>query len=210
MRRAYVRLTGKTEPFADVVYTCKRLIMDTAMSSELNVLAHMLNRISENNRRSRDFTLDSLRLTITEVVACFPVYRTYVVQRVSAQDRRYIEWALAKARRRSRTADASVFDFIRHVLLLQPPGNVLGASTTIARSMRFRQFTAPVTAKASRIPPSAPSRVAERGGQRSSAVRTTRRAFHRANALHSRNGPTPCSRSLDSRPRSADVRARST
>src|SRR6266705_539361 len=81
--------------------------------------------------------------------ACFPVYRTYVVQRISAQDRRYIEWALAKARRRSRTADASVFDFIRHVLLLQPPEGASSALVDDYRSftMRFQQFTAPVTAK---------------------------------------------------------------
>ena len=31
------------------------------MASELNVLAHMLDRIGESNRKSRDFTLDSLR-----------------------------------------------------------------------------------------------------------------------------------------------------
>ena len=77
-RRVYAKLTGTTEPFDDVLYASKRLIMATAMASELNVLAHMLDRIGESNRKSRDFTLDSLRDVITEVVACFPVYRTYV------------------------------------------------------------------------------------------------------------------------------------
>ena len=61
-----------------MVYASKRLIMETGMASELNVLAHMLNRIGKGNRRSRDFTLESLRDVIAEVVACFPVYRTYV------------------------------------------------------------------------------------------------------------------------------------
>ena len=81
MRRAYAKLTGAREPFDDVLYESKRLIMDTAMASELTVLAHMLDRIGESNRKSRDFTLDSLREVITEVVACFPVYRTYVDER---------------------------------------------------------------------------------------------------------------------------------
>ena len=74
----------------------------TAMASELTVLAHMLDRIGESNRRSRDFTLDSLRDVITEVVACFPVYRTYVDEhgwrpRIAPS----IERAVARARRRN-------------------------------------------------------------------------------------------------------------
>ena len=78
MRRTYAKLTGYTDSFDEVRYESKRLIMATAMASELNVLAHALSRIAEGNRRSRDFTLDSLRDTLTEVIACFPVYRTYV------------------------------------------------------------------------------------------------------------------------------------
>jgi alpha-amylase/alpha-mannosidase (GH57 family) len=37
-----------------------------------------LNRISEPNRRTRDFTLNSLIKSIVEVIAFFPVYRTYI------------------------------------------------------------------------------------------------------------------------------------
>ena len=75
MRRTYAKLTGRLEPFDDVVYASNRLIMETGMASELNVLAHMLNRIGK--RRGRDFTLGG-RGVITEVVACFPVCRAWV------------------------------------------------------------------------------------------------------------------------------------
>jgi (1->4)-alpha-D-glucan 1-alpha-D-glucosylmutase len=51
MRRVYAKLTGRAESFDDLVYDAKRLIMDTSLASELNVLAHMLNRISESNRK---------------------------------------------------------------------------------------------------------------------------------------------------------------
>ena len=61
MRRTYAKLTGQTDSFDEVRYESKRLIMTTAMASELNVLAHALSRIAEGNRRSRDFTLNSLR-----------------------------------------------------------------------------------------------------------------------------------------------------
>src|SRR5262249_61870051 len=81
MRKVYAKLTGREQSFDDLLYEAKRLIMDTAMASELTVLAHMLNRISESNRRSRDFTLNALRDALVEVVACFPIYRTYVDER---------------------------------------------------------------------------------------------------------------------------------
>ena len=48
------------------------------MSGDINSLGHQLNRFSERNRHFRDFTLYSLISTLKEVIACFPVYRTYV------------------------------------------------------------------------------------------------------------------------------------
>jgi len=51
MRRAYERLTGHTESFDDILYASKRLIMDTSMASELNVLTEMLNRIDRKSTR---------------------------------------------------------------------------------------------------------------------------------------------------------------
>jgi (1->4)-alpha-D-glucan 1-alpha-D-glucosylmutase len=99
LRQFYSRFTGITVPFAEIVYRSKKLITRTSLASELNVLAHSLNLISESNRRSRDFTLESLRGVLQEVVACFPVYRTYVSGRGwTAADRDHIEEAVAAAR----------------------------------------------------------------------------------------------------------------
>jgi (1->4)-alpha-D-glucan 1-alpha-D-glucosylmutase len=78
LHRVYTHLIGRQETFEEVVYQSKRTIMLTAMASELNVLAHALNRISERDRRRRDFTLNSCRTVLREVIACFRVYRTYV------------------------------------------------------------------------------------------------------------------------------------
>ena len=48
----------------------------------------------------------TLRQALAGIAACFPVYRTYVDRRVSAQDRRYIDWAVSVARKRNLDADA--------------------------------------------------------------------------------------------------------
>jgi (1->4)-alpha-D-glucan 1-alpha-D-glucosylmutase len=163
MRRVYARLTGHDEAFDDVLYASKRLIMTTAMTSELNVLAHMLDRIGESNRKSRDFTLDSMREVITEVVACFPVYRTYVDESGwSPEDRAVVEQAIARARRRNPAMEASLFDFFREVVLPRdvegdprpddrrggyPPATAEEARDRRQFAMKLQQYTGPVQAK---------------------------------------------------------------
>ncbi|HSK08584.1 MAG TPA: malto-oligosyltrehalose synthase, partial [Vicinamibacterales bacterium] len=118
LRQVYGRFTGFTVPFGEVVYRSKKLITRTSLASELNVLAHSLNLISEANRRSRDFTLESLRGVLQEVVACFPVYRTYIsAHGYTPADRDRIEEAVTAARQRNPTIPSSQFDFFREVVL---------------------------------------------------------------------------------------------
>ena len=78
------------------------------------------------------------------------MYRTYVSARgVSDTDRRYIDWAVKAARRASRIADPSVFDFVRGRAHARRRARRRGAPPGDARAsrMRFQQLTAPVVAK---------------------------------------------------------------
>jgi len=150
LRRVYARLTGRQAGFADVVYESKRTIMLTAMASELNVLAHALNRLSECDRRIRDFTLDSCRKVLREVIACFPVYRTYISDRgVAPSDRAALQAAMDEARRRNPLMEASIFEFLREVLLTDL--TVAEADGTVRDRLRFamhfQQLTGPIHAK---------------------------------------------------------------
>ncbi len=166
MRRVYAKLTGWTQSFDDLLYETKRLIMDTSMASELNVLAEMLNRISESNRRSRDFTLNSLHDVIVAVVACFPVYRTYVTEQGwSPTDRSGVEQAIVRARRRNPAMDPTIFDFFREVVLPRdpedpahagpgdrrgtgyPPADSNEGAARLRFAMKFQQYTGPLQAK---------------------------------------------------------------
>jgi len=152
MTAAYAAFTGQRTPFADLMYESKQLILKVSMSSELNVLGHALDRLSERNRYSRDFTLNSLTHALREVIACFPVYRTYIDGRspeVSLQDRACVEVAVAFAKRRNPTTSVSVFDFVKDTLLLRYPENADEAYREAQRAFvgKFQQVTAPVTAK---------------------------------------------------------------
>lgn len=152
MTAAYTAFTGQRTPFADLVYESKQLILRVSMSSELNVLGHALSRLAERYRHSRDFTLNSLTHALREVIACFPVYRTYIDGRspeVSLQDRACVEVAVAFAKRRNSATNVSIFDFVRDVLLLRYPENADEAYRQDQRAFvqKFQQVTAPVTAK---------------------------------------------------------------
>lgn len=139
----------EAEDFDTLSWRCRHIVMDGSLAGELTVLAGALLRLARADRRTRDFTLHSLRQALAEVVAAFPVYRTYIVDRPSRQDRRHVDWAIGRARRRSLGADASVFDFLRRVLVGRPlPGAPAGlAERYLAFTQRLQQYTAPVLAK---------------------------------------------------------------
>ncbi len=82
--------------FAESAYRGKAAIMASSLSGELTVLANRLLRIARADRRTRDFTANTLREALAAVAACFPVYRTYIADAVTAQDRRYIDWAVGQ------------------------------------------------------------------------------------------------------------------
>ncbi|HVI10658.1 MAG TPA: malto-oligosyltrehalose synthase [Candidatus Binatia bacterium] len=150
MERLYRSFTKETLDYRELAYRCRKLIMQVTLASELNVLANRLARIALSRRRTCDFTLNSLSDALTEIVAAFPVYRTYVSgEGVSHNDAQNIGMAIALAKWRSTAADTSIFDFIHEVLLTriaegQNPA-YKDAVTTFA--MKFQQFTGPVMAK---------------------------------------------------------------
>jgi len=148
MDRVYQSFIGQFLEWPNVAYEAQHMILRRSLASELNVVANQLARIAQAERRTRDFTLNNIRQVLAEVIACFPVYRTYVADRASESDCRYVDWAIASARRRRSVGEAPLFDFVRAALLLE-----LTASSDAMRrrirdfAMKFQQVTAPVTAK---------------------------------------------------------------
>lgn len=150
MDRIYREFVGDGPEPDELLYGCKKLIMRTAMASELHVLTQQLSRIAELDRHTRDFTLSSLRDALSEVVASFPVYRTYVrSEGCSEDDRHYVDWAVNVAKKRNPAADPSVFDFVREVLVadIAEGKSEDYRQRVTAFAMKFQQYTGPVMAK---------------------------------------------------------------
>ena len=148
--KRFIRERRERLSFADLVYRCKKQVVHETMSGDINSLGHQLNLFSERNRHFRDFTLYSLISTIKEVIACFPVYRTYVTEDepVSEHDRRYITEAIRCAKRRAPGINRLVFGFIEQLLLKQTPVFAPDECVDRARFIgKFQQITSPVAAK---------------------------------------------------------------
>lgn len=195
IERIYRRFRGQTQPDRDVIYTAKKLITTTSMASELNVLAHELNRLSEQDRRSRDFTLDGLQDALREVVACFPLYRTYISELgFSSTDESAIDEAIRQARRRNPSFDYSMFEFIRsHICPVRAEEESDEHFNQRLRfAMKFQQYTSPVQAKGMEdtvFYRHSPLASLNEVGSGSGRAPTTPQEFHDANMYRMRRWP---------------------
>jgi (1->4)-alpha-D-glucan 1-alpha-D-glucosylmutase len=215
--RLYAEFAGGTRPFAEIVRECKLRIMLNEMASELNVLARDAARVARRNPRTQDFTRNILQRALKEIVACFPVYRTYVddAAEPTEADRRDIDWAIAQARRNEADLDPSVFDFLHRLLttdLVREPRSGFSRHAVVRLAMRVQQYSGPVMAKG--LEDTAFYRynrlvaLNEVGGH-PDHFGVPLSAFHRANAQRARRWPhAMLSTSTHDTKRGEDTRAR--
>ncbi len=152
MEESYHAFIGNQEEMNQTIYTCKKLILFISMSSELHLLSRHLEEISEQHRWSRDYTLEALRSALRDVIACFPVYRSY--SRAEENEIRLEDWmfmttAIRQAKRLNPARDPSIFDFIESVLVRQDPPGLTPKQIHYRRDfiLHFQQLTGPVMAK---------------------------------------------------------------
>jgi len=147
----YFKFTDSIYRGIDINYLCKKTVLNGSLASELNMLTRRLDRIAGGHRSSQDFTSESLKIALKEVIASFSVYRSYIRSDkgiIHLEDRQYILSAVAHAKRRNPLIHKAVFNFIQSVLLLEQPDkqNQL-KSDRESFIMQFQQLTGPVMAK---------------------------------------------------------------
>ncbi|HYE50245.1 MAG TPA: malto-oligosyltrehalose synthase [Azospirillaceae bacterium] len=152
LTQAYERFIEREAPYEEMLLTAKRLIIGRNLASELNVIARELHRLAQGNWSSRDYTLTGIRRALTEVVAHFPVYRTYITERqIAEDDRRFLDWAVERARKGAEAGvDLSVFDFMKAALsgdLARERRPGYKPADVWRTAMKFQQLTGPVMAK---------------------------------------------------------------
>lgn len=151
LTQLYERLAGRDFDFEEMAIEAKLQVVHETLASELSVLANLFTRLAKQDRATRDFSRTGFREALANVVAHFPVYRTYVTDKgTEAEDRRDLDWAIGKARSSARTPDTSIYEFIRQVLTLDLVGAGGGhrRRDVVDAALRFQQYTGPVMAKA--------------------------------------------------------------
>jgi (1->4)-alpha-D-glucan 1-alpha-D-glucosylmutase len=148
--RLYQDWTGLDDAVPELVAQKKFLILQIAMSSELHMLAYQLDRLAQKDRWSRDFTLNTLRHALRDIISWFPVYRSYISQEgIRDVDRRYVEMAVRRAMLRNPAISRSVFRFIRDMLLqhYRDSATEEDKAEQLGFAGKFQQVTSPVMAK---------------------------------------------------------------
>ncbi|MBV9492272.1 MAG: malto-oligosyltrehalose synthase [Verrucomicrobia bacterium] len=149
--RLYREFIDRHVHFESLVFEKKRLVMDVSLSSDIESLGHRMSELAERDRLHRDFTRDSLSVVVRDLIACFPVYRTYIGddQVVSEADRQVVLRAARAAKRRNPSVDASIFDFLRDLLLLEKFENFDQEARQLQLEfvLKFQQCTGPIMAK---------------------------------------------------------------
>lgn len=141
----YAEFTGEQTDYHILAREKKHQVLQELLAGDVNRLTDLLVRICERHRRYRDYTRWEINEALKELIACFPVYRTYVIAdggRVETQDKRVVTRAADKARTFRSELDPEMFDFLRSLLLLKRRGDL-----ETEWVMRFQQLTGPATAK---------------------------------------------------------------
>lgn len=209
--RIYREASDLQGSYEDLLKQAKIEITEKNFASELGVLVCDIKIIADASRRTRDYTTFALRQSLVEIVAAFPVYRSYLKEGdPTAEDVRLIEETIAAAKTSSTLPDQSVHDFIASVLL----GRTQSGNPDDVRRFRrrFQQLTGPVMAKSledtlfyryGRL-----IALNEVGGD-PSHFGLVPDAFHKANADRARNWPyTMIGTATHDTKRGEDARAR--
>ncbi len=141
----YAEFTGESTDFPALARDKKHLVMRDLFASDMNRLTAQMADICESHRHYRDFTRREINSMIREVIACLPVYRTYVqaeTEEITDTDRQVVQKAIETAKEHRPDIESQLFDFFGDILSLKVRGQ-----REAELVMRFQQNTGPVMAK---------------------------------------------------------------
>ncbi len=147
--KGFIAFTGMSNSYEALVSAKKKLFIGNYMAGDIDNLAHLLKRLLNHNRHGRDLTMYGLKRALVEVMAQFPVYRTYINSfELTDMDRMDIKESFAAAKNKNPGA-AYELDAMEKVFLLQfdPDVKFTDKQDWLHFIQRFQQFTGALMAK---------------------------------------------------------------
>ncbi len=145
LTRFYADFTGETRPFSDVLREKKLQVLRQVLGSDVNMLTSMLLNICERHIHHRDHTRHELHEALQELIAEFPVYRSYVrpnLGLIDPEDEMVVTTALRAVETTRPDLSPDLLKFIGDILLLKLTGELEAEFVA-----RFQQATGPAMAK---------------------------------------------------------------
>ncbi len=146
----YVAFTDLPANYEELILDKEQLIIDKNLAGDIQNLAILLKEISRQYRYGRDFTLNGLGRAVRQVLALFPIYRTYVnlEGKLDQRDRVYVEDAVRRARAFVPQL-LNELNFIEKVLLLDFDEYLSQEEQFqwLHFVLKFQQLTSPLMAK---------------------------------------------------------------
>lgn len=150
--KLYKRFTGSGVNFFELRLSGKKLVLERSLAGELFTLSLKLEKLAVKNRHTKDFSLQMIQEAVSEFIAAFPVYRSYIQPHsfeVQEEDIKSIETAISIAKKRNPSTDPSIWNWIRSLMLME--GNHY-QNDNLRRELldcilSLQQLTSPVMAK---------------------------------------------------------------
>ena len=147
--KIYAKFIGSRYDVVEMTYEKKRLIIGKHMAGDVERLAHQIEAISSRNRYGSDITLYGLKRALVELLAYFPVYRTYISNDFISKTDRDCMRDVIKFAREENPGLLHEFNFIERFLLPKFAEYFSEEQRKDAMDfvMRFQQLTGPLMAK---------------------------------------------------------------
>jgi (1->4)-alpha-D-glucan 1-alpha-D-glucosylmutase len=149
LQKIYTRFTESNQPYKQLVVEKKKLIIERNLAGDLENLALSLKRVAGQTRQGSDFTLNGLQRALIEVLALFPIYRTYInPEGLTEADRKQVNRVIKEAKDNVPLLPNEL-DFIRKLLLLEYDEFLTPTQREewLHFVMRLQQLTGPLMAK---------------------------------------------------------------
>ena len=145
----YNKFAEQNKTYEQIVIEKKRLIIQTRMAGDVENLAILIEEISSKDRFGVDVTLHGIEEALEEILAHFPIYRTYISGSENRKtDRKYLSEVIEKVKDENQLL-AKEFRYIGSLLTkdFDEKFTLEQKDKSLNFLMKFQQLTGPIIAK---------------------------------------------------------------